>query len=244
MILPALLLAAAAAAAPAPPAPKAPKPPLKVSLKTADGWTLAALYRAPRDGKPVVVLAHGVGSSKSEWDAFAARLERAGVGTLAVDLRGHEESLQGPDGKRAYEDFDADGQWEKAVGDLDAAAAWLAKEKKLPASRIAFGGASIGANLASVAAARRPKTPFLFLLSPGPDYHGVRPLLRPGTPTLVGASRADGYAHQTLGPMATVKGVKTFEAPSGHGVQMFQDKATFDEVVAWVLSRVKAARRH
>lgn len=222
-----LLLAAAALAAPAAKAPQ------KVSFATKDGWTLSADYRPAKPGGAVVVLVHGVGSSKLEWDALARRLEARGVGTLALDLRGHGASTKGPKGARTYEDFDETGEWPRAIADLDAAAAWL-KSRKIPDSRVAFGGASIGANLASIAASSRPKTPFLLLLSPGPDYRGVKPLLRPGLKTLTGAAPGDGYAHQTLRPMATVKGVKTFTAPSGHGVQMLADAATLDKVVGWV----------
>ena len=67
----ALLLAGAAAAAPAPEI---------VSLKTSDGWTLTADYRPPTRGGAVVVLAHGVASSRGEWTAFAERLQAAGIG--------------------------------------------------------------------------------------------------------------------------------------------------------------------
>ena len=126
----------------------------KVEFKTSDGWTLRALYRAPRPGRAVMVLAHGVASSRGEWDRFAERLSAEGLGSLALDLRGHGESTKGPDGERDLKDFDATGEWIKAVADLRAAAAWL-EARGVKASRIAFGGASIGANLASSAAADR-----------------------------------------------------------------------------------------
>ncbi len=240
MILPALLLAAAAAAAPAPrTAPKpAPDAERAVTFKTADGWTIAALYRPPRQGGAVLILAHGVGSSKWEWAGFASRLAAKGVGTLALDLRGHADSKKGPKGERSYQDFDADGEWPRAVADLEAGAAWL-KARGVADGRIALGGASIGANLASRAAAARPKTPFLLLLSAGPDYRGVK-LLRPGTKTLAVASPPDQGADLTLRPLAAVPGVEAFEAPSGHGVQMFADPATLDKVVAWVVAASKA----
>ena len=223
------LFAAAALAAPA------PQPPRTVSFVTSDGWTLSADYRPARKGGVVLVLAHGVASSKLEWTAFAERLEAEGVGTLAVDLRGHHDSQKDPRGIRTYADFDATKEWPRAVEDLNAAARWL-KSRGVPEPRIAYGGASIGANLASQAAARHARAPFLLMLSPGPDYRGVQPLMRPGLKVYVGASPGDGYAHQTLGPLSTVKGVETFEAPAGHGTQMFQDKPTFEKIVAWVVS--------
>jgi alpha-beta hydrolase superfamily lysophospholipase len=240
MILPALLLAAFSAAAPAQAAAPAAAPGAerKVSFKTKDGWTISALYRpAARKHGTVLILAHGVGSSMGEWAGFTQRLAAKGVGTLAVDLRGHVDSKSGPNGTRDYADFDATGEWPRATGDLDAAAAWL-KARGVPEEKIALGGASIGANLASNAAAARPKTPFLLLLSAGPDYRGVK-LLKPETKTLAGASPGDVYAYQTLKPLAAVPGVETFEAPAGHGVQMFTDPATLDKIVDWVAAASK-----
>jgi len=225
MILPALLLAAAAAAA--------PSPERKVSFKTKDGWTIAALYRAPRKGGTVLLLAHGVAASKNEWAGFTSRLAEKGVGTLAIDLRGHGESKKGPAGTRDFTDFDATGEWPNALADLEAAAVWL-KSRGIREDRIALGGASIGANLAAAAAAARPKTPFLLLLSAGPNYRGVQ-LVRPRTRTLAVASPPDQTADLTLKPLAAVPGVETFEAPSGHGVQMFEDPVTLDRIVAWVV---------
>ena len=122
--------------------------PRKIAFKTPDGWTLAADYRPPRKGGMVMVLAHGVASSKNEWERFAARLSSQGVGSLAVDLRGHGESTKGPKGERDFKDFDATGEWVEAVADLRAAASWL-EARGVISARIAFGGASIGANLAS-----------------------------------------------------------------------------------------------
>ena len=225
----ALLLAAAALAAPA------PKPPKTVTFKTRDGWTLVASWRAPRKGGVVAVLAHGVGSSRIEWGAFADRLAAEGVGTLAVDLRGHHDSVKGPKGARTYEDFDATGEWPKAAADLDAAARWL-EARGVAASSVAFGGASIGANLAALAASARPKTPFLLMLSPGPDYRGAKLRLRPGLKSLAVASPGDAYAFQTLKPLSAA-GVETLEAPAGHGVQMLSDEATADKIADWILRR-------
>ena len=225
----ALLLAAVAAAAPA------PKPPQTVHFKSADGWTLAASYRPARKGGVVIVLAHGVASSRLEWDAFAERLASEGVGTLAVDLRGHHDSVKGPAGHRTYEDFDAAGEWPKAVWDLDAAARWL-ERRGIAASSVAFAGASIGANLAAQAASARAPTPFLLLLSPGPDYRRVELKLRRGLRTLAVASAPDAYAFQTLEPLAA-SGVETWKAPSGHGVQTLSDKETLEKIVAWIAGR-------
>lgn len=226
MIAAAFLLAAHAVAS---------TPPKIVSLKTSDGWTLVADYRAPAPHSIVVVLAHGVASSRGEWTALAERLKAAGIGTLAIDLRGHHDSAKGPAGARDFSDFDATHEWPKAVEDFAAGTRWL-KSRGIDERRIAFGGASIGANLAAAAASKNLSAPFLLLLSPGPDYRGVGLQLRRGLKTLAGASAPDAYAHQTLAPLSKIEGVEIFEAPSGHGTQMFNDAATLNKVVAWIVA--------
>lgn len=52
---------------------------------------------APRQHKPTVVLIHGWGSDGTVWDAQAAGLQHAGLGTVQIDLRGHGRSLMGGD---------------------------------------------------------------------------------------------------------------------------------------------------
>jgi len=233
MPLIALLLAACAAAAPAPSAPPAPPAPRRVAFKTKDGWTISADYRRPPRGGYVVILAHGVGSSKSEWARLSERLAAGGVGTLAVDLRGHADSRKGPRGKRGYETFDASGEWPKAARDLTAAAAWL-RERGVEESRIAFGGASIGANLAAAAATRRHCRTFVLLLSPGLDYHGVKLELPPGARILIAAAPSDAYADKTMVAVGQARNVETYQAPAGHGVQMLDDEPTLDRVARWL----------
>ncbi|NNN06719.1 MAG: alpha/beta fold hydrolase [Elusimicrobia bacterium] len=227
-----LLFAAIAAAAPAVPA--APK---RIAFKTDDGWTIAADYRAPRRGGDVVILAHGVGSAKGEWSRLTSALAARGVGTLAVDLRGHADSRRGPGGiERGYETFDASGEWPRAVGDVLAAAGWL-RARGVSSGRIAFGGASIGANLAAAAAARLHCRTFVVLLSPGVDYRGVELVLPAQAKILIGSAPGDAYADATRRDAAKYPNVETFSAPAGHGVQMFDDPATLARVADWIAAQ-------
>lgn len=228
-----LLAAAAAAAAPAP---------QRVSFATDDGWTIAADYRAPRRGGAVVILAHGVGSSKSEWSRLADALSSRGIGTLALDLRGHADSRKGPKGETGYENFDASGEWPRAVGDVLAAAKWL-RGRGLAENRVAFGGASIGANLAAAAAQKSRCRTFVVLLSPGVEYRGVSLDLPAYAKILIGASAADAYADQTRRLAAQAPNVETFSAPAGHGVQMFDDPATLERVASWIKRAADAKPR-
>ncbi len=209
-----------------------------VTFATKDGWTITAAYRPSSKGKATVVLAHGVASSGGEWARFIEATAAKGVGTLTLDLRGHAGSRRGPPGSTDYSGFDAYGAWPAAAEDLRAAAAWL-KTKGVPNERIAFGGASIGANLASVVASERKTAPFLLLLSPSNNYRGVMLKTRKDLKTFAVASPADGYAYVGVKELEARKAAAVLYAPGGHGVQMFEDPATFDAIVAWT---VKAAQ--
>jgi alpha-beta hydrolase superfamily lysophospholipase len=203
-----------------------------VSFATKDGWTIAASYHPASKGKATVILAHGVGSAGGEWARFAKALAAKGVGTLALDLRGHAGSRSGPPSSTDYTGFDGNGGWPAAAEDLRAAASWL-EAKGVPAGRVAFGGASIGANLASVVAAERPSAPFLLLLSPSRNYRGVPLRARKGLKVFAAAAPADGYAFAAVKELEARKIAVVLHAPAGHGVQMFEDPATFERVVAW-----------
>ena len=209
-----------------------------VTFGTKDGWTIAASYRPAAKGAATVILAHGVGASSAEWSRFADALGARGVGTLALDLRGHAGSRKGPPGSTDFTGFDAHGRWPEAAEDLRAAASWL-KSKGVPDSRIAFGGASIGANLASVVAAERKSAPLLLLLSPSGNYRGVILKTRKGLKTLAAASPADGYAFVGVKQLEADKAARTLYPPAGHGVQLFDDPATFDRIVAWTVSAAR-----
>ncbi len=209
-----------------------------VTFGTKDGWTIAASYRPASKGNATIVLAHGVGSAGVEWARFSEALAAKGIGTLALDLRGHAGSRLGPKGSTDHTGFDAWGAWPAAAEDLRGAAVWL-KSKGVPDGRIAFGGASIGANLASVVASERKTAPFLLLLSPSGNYRGVLLKTRKGLKTFAAASPPDGYALVGVRQLESSKAAAVLYAPGGHGVQMFDDPATFASIVAWT---VKASR--
>src|SRR5262245_20078045 len=113
-----------------------------VTLTAPDGVSLAGmLYEASSRPAPAVVLVHMLGRSKDEWGPLAERLQDAGVTALAIDLRGHGHSA----GNGA--------ELPLMVGDVQAAISWLSQRPGVRVGALGVVGASLGANLAALAAA-------------------------------------------------------------------------------------------
>jgi alpha-beta hydrolase superfamily lysophospholipase len=168
-----------------------------VSFTSSDGTQLAAtLYEPSSRPSPAVVLVHMLGRSKDDWHNIAERLEDAGVMVLAIDLRGHGRSS----GSMAT--------LPPMVGDVASAVGWLAARPNARPGSIAIVGASLGANLAALAAADLPSVHALVLVSPSLDYRGLRldaaTMKRIGDrPVLMLASTHDPYALRTLRELIT-----------------------------------------
>jgi len=57
---------------------------------------------------PLVLFVHGTGLNGRVWDPVAEALNSAGVGALALDLRGHGRSGRSPDARYSWDRFAAD----------------------------------------------------------------------------------------------------------------------------------------
>jgi alpha-beta hydrolase superfamily lysophospholipase len=140
--------------------------PQRVTFRTDDGVTIAGTWYEPayRPG-PAVVLVHMLQRSKRDWESMAPRLAAAGIGALAIDLRGHGDSSYANAGNGSgYADM---------VQDVRAARRFLATRPDVIPGRIGIAGASLGANVAALAAADGAFAS-MALLSPSLDYRGLR----------------------------------------------------------------------
>jgi dienelactone hydrolase len=167
----------------------------RVSLHTDDGVTLAATWYEPasRTG-PALILIHMLHRSRRDWDAIAQRLASEGIGALAIDLRGHGESGAGVGGDAAQPDYT------RMVLDVRAARRYVMQRSDVQHTRVGMMGASIGANLAALAAAADTSVVSLALLSPSLDYRGLRieaALKKFIRPVLLVASDDDAYASRS-----------------------------------------------
>lgn len=218
----------------------------KTSFTTRDGVRIACLFRSPSvPGKRTFVLLHGLGSNQEEWQPFISMLVREGYGFLSYDARGHGESTTRENGvKIRYENFGTPGpgsMWEKMVPDLDDAVQYLAREKKIPASKVILAGASMGANICLIYGTRNTAVPAVLALSPGLNYVGLgTESVVPGyskRPVAIAVSPADTYSYQSS--MILFKKIEgngkaaLFPDNEGHGVQMLAGRLDRD-LLKWV----------
>lgn len=167
--------------------------PQRVSFRTDDGVTIAATWYEPSSRPaPAVVLVHMLQRSRRDWDGLASRLAAAGIGALAIDLRGHGESSPSAAAEASgYADL---------VQDVRAARRFLGSRPDVIPSRIGIAGASLGANLAALAAADGAFAS-VALLSPSLDYRGLRieaAVRKYGSrPMLLVSSDDDPYARRS-----------------------------------------------
>jgi dienelactone hydrolase len=190
----------------------------RVSFRTDDGVTIAATWSEPANRPaPAVILVHMLQRNRRDWNDLASRLAAAGIGALAIDLRGHGESSSG----------EAAPNYSVMVGDLQAARRFLATRGDVLPGRIGIAGASIGANLAALEAAGDNSIASLALLSPSLDYRGLRieaAIKQYGKrPVLLVASDDDPYARRSALDLQKAGGGPRellMVSAAGHGTHM------------------------
>jgi len=143
----------------------------RITFKTVDECTIVGDWVPAPTTIGAVILIHMMPSNRKSWAEFQAKLSKRGIASLAIDLRGHGESLDGPEGtKMDFKSF-TDEEHQSALFDVTGAIDWL-KRRGFDPARIALCGASFGANLAVEALLEEPKLLGAALLSPG-SYRGT-----------------------------------------------------------------------
>lgn len=174
--------------------------PQDLTLLTSDAVELAAtLYPPAGENSPGLILVHDRLGSRGHFAAFAARAQREGYLSIAIDLRGHGGSaaLNGtPLNPRAFAQED----WMRCLSDLESAKKTLLDRGADP-DNLAMVGAGLGANLVLQYASRDEDVQAIVLLSPGLSYEGIEAkeaLARYGKrPALLVTSTGDSYAAAT-----------------------------------------------
>lgn len=145
--------------------------PWSAQIVTGDRMVLVGtVYPASGEGPaPAVVFVHGFGRDRAEWDGHGRALAKAGVASLAFDLRGHGASVvrrqrfhEEPVTFVELTELDEG----RMAEDLARAVSFLRARPEIDPDRIVLVGAELGANLAVRHAASDERVAGLVLLSP------------------------------------------------------------------------------
>ncbi len=139
-----------------------------VGLTTEDGLTIHGTFHATdTQMPPAVVLVHDWGHDRTVWSEFAAELNARGIAAIAIDLRGHGESLSAGD-LESLSDEDVSA----FPNDVRAAIRFLREREDIDGVRVAVIGAGLGANVAAAYATDDHLLVGLGLLSPTLEDRG------------------------------------------------------------------------
>jgi dienelactone hydrolase len=166
-----------------------------VSVRAADGRTISGLLmEAGSRPAPAVVLVPMLGRPKDDWQAVAQRLADANITALAIDLPSLNLPADPAELLRWHQDI------------REAVAYLTGNPADVRADAIGVAGASLGANLAVLAAAADPDIRSIALVSPSLDYRGVRIETAMGQyggrPAMFMASLQDPYAARSARELA------------------------------------------
>ena len=121
--------------------------PQAVTFAARDGVQISAVLHLPaKTPAPAVVLLNMLGRTHRDWDGAAAKFVEAGIAVLAVDFR--PVAIADPDSPAPV-----GSPYGALVLDAEAARAYLATRPEINPTRIGMAGASLGANVAVLAAA-------------------------------------------------------------------------------------------
>lgn len=218
----------------------------QVEFETSDGVTIVGSLElaAGVEKSPACLLVHMLGSDRSSYTEFQQKLLNAGISSLAIDMRGHGDSTAG--GSLNYRDFSAE-EWEAVKNDIKAGMDFLRDLDSIDRAHIGIVGASISANLAVVAASEENRDAVentascLVLLSPGINYHEVRPLQFARDlghiPVYIASAEEDAQSYRgSQGLSQAAREGELFSFPgSDHGTDLFDIHMNFmDDLVAWL----------
>ena len=211
----------------------------EMALTSADGFALKGTLTLPAAaGKvPVVILAHQFHADRSGWNPLVERLAARGIGTLALDLRGHGAStMKGGVEVAVSADFMASAKtvgFDSIPADLAQAAAWIRTQPGVDIRRIGLAGSSVGA-LSVLLAAPEVKPVAVLSLSPagiGAFGEGAQEKLKNAVvqgkaTTLVLASSSDKDAYKNALALKGLPGVSlTLMEGNEHGFAYFKEHA-------------------
>jgi dienelactone hydrolase len=230
-----------------------------VVFTTEDNLVIAGGYYPPGrkdEPAPMVILLHMYKTDRSDFGPLLPTLHKAGFAVLAIDLRGHGQSVGPPAMKLTERVAQRDKElFSQMYQDLAAAYLWLRAQPHVDPARFALVGASVGGSIALDYASRDKSVDAVVCLTPGTAYLGLDALgaVRKygNRPLLLLASEAERSAADQIRQAAAGATVKIVPGPSApldsmalHGSRMFGKVPGIEsEIVSFLVKAVGPASR-
>lgn len=211
----------------------------RVEFVTTDGVTIVGDYYPPtgRVMSPPVILLHMYGHDRTSWTPLYDILHNGGFAILAIDMRGHGESLQPEDMNLAQRAKDRDATlFNDMYKDVEAAVKWVREQPNVDQEKLALVGASVGCSVAiQYTSMHDGEVSAVACLSPGTDYLGVNSLEHIAkiekTPLLLLAGKAEFAACEALAGKCKTA-TATGAGGKNHGTDMLGKGTRVDRRVA------------
>ncbi len=197
-----------------------------INFITVDGVSIKGSFIPSAQLKsPLIIMLHQLGRTRKTYEPYWPLFKKAGFAQLALDIRGHGESIEANGKPLNWEDFEP-ADWQNAIEDVKGALSVMSKKRGVDLEKVGIVGASIGANLAFRSAALLPEIKSAVLLSPGLDYRGLtteefvdRAKLKP---LMIVAAEGDKYSFESSESLSQKLGPGTLNAIEGeaHGTDM------------------------
>ncbi len=221
-----------------------PKP-QRMTVATQDNIVIVGSFTAPPDNEkhPVAILLPMYKHDHSSYDPLIPYLHRAGFAVLALDPRGHGESV-GPAElglARRVEQRDPK-LFADTYRDIEATYQWLTTQPNVDRTRLVLVGASVGCSVALDYASRDASVDGVVCLTPGTNYLGldsIRHVQKYGRrPLLLLASDDEKAAAEELKKFAPDAHEEIVPNPARtdlHGTRMFgQVKGIEERIVEFL----------
>ena len=187
---------------------------------------VADIYPAKSAGlHPCVVLLHQLGKTNADMVPLIAPLLDEGFTVVNLDMRGHGNSQGRMTARIPYTKF-TNAEWAQLPADLHAVLRNVITIPNVDKQQLALVGASIGANASIIEAQNATSVKAVVALSPGLDFHGLKPADAMATlhkPALIIASKDDAYSAESGLKLSKMDKNTSFDLlpKGGHGSQMF-----------------------
>lgn len=202
----------------------------------------------PKDVKvPLIIMVHALSQDKSVWKPYAIDFVKKGYSVLAVDLRGHGQSIINKKGQKLFWRKFTGEDWKYIATDLTGAIDYLKLERpEVNVDKTLIIGSSMGTCVAIAAAEKEKKrVKGLVLLSPFTNYKGIEarvPLVNYGDhPVLMVASKSDTSSYQAAQELVKYSQGEheiVLVKNAGHGTFMLKFEPRLEKIIFdWVEKR-------